>query len=65
MCLDQLVLFQDQFIFHYRYVAIYLPMYYKTINTYKNAYMAIACSFVGGVILHIVLFFDHEVSTSL
>jgi hypothetical protein len=40
-------------------------MYYKTINTYKNAYMAIACSFVGGVLIHIALFFDHDVSIFL
>ena len=46
---------------NFRYVAIYLPMYYKTINTYKNAYMAIAGSFIGGVLVHIALFFDHEV----
>jgi hypothetical protein len=45
-------------------VAIYLPMYYKTINTYKNAYTAIVFSFIGGVLIHIALFFDHAVSLS-
>jgi hypothetical protein len=41
-----------------RYISIYLPTYFQRIHTFKNAYVAIFCSFMGGVLLHVPLCFE-------
>lgn len=43
-----------------RYISIYMPTYFQRIHTFKNAYLAIACSFLGGVWLHVPLCFEAE-----
>jgi len=38
-----------------RYISIYHPTHFQRIHTFKNAYIAIAFSFAGGIMLHIPL----------
>ena len=44
-----------------RYISIYMPTYFQRIHTFKNAYVAIFFSFMGGFILHVPLSFEYEV----
>jgi hypothetical protein len=44
-----------------RYISIYRPTQFQRIHTFRNAYLAIAFSFVGGVVLHVPLAFEHYV----
>lgn len=44
-----------------RYISIYMPTYFQRIHTFKNAYVAIFFSFLGGVILHVPLSFENVV----
>ncbi len=44
-----------------RYISIYKPTHFQRIHTYQNAYIAICCSFVGGMLLHIPLAFETKV----
>lgn len=44
-----------------RYISIYKPTHFQRIHTFKNAYLAIFFSFLGGVVLHIPLAFEHKV----
>lgn len=44
-----------------RYISIYMPTYFQRIHTFKNAYVAIFFSFMGGVILHVPLCFENVV----
>ena len=46
-----------------RYISIYMPTYFQRIHTFKNAYVAILGSFLGGLILHIPLCFEYTVTT--
>ena len=44
-----------------RYISIYMPTYFQRIHTFKNAYVAIFFSFLGGVMLHVPLSFESMV----
>ena len=44
-----------------RYISIYMPTYFQRIHTFKNAYVAIFFSFLGGVLLHVPLSFENGV----
>ena len=44
-----------------RYISIYHPTHFQRIHTFKNAYIAIAASFAGGVLLHIPLTFYQKI----
>uniref|UniRef100_A0A0K2VEW3 G-protein coupled receptors family 1 profile domain-containing protein n=1 Tax=Lepeophtheirus salmonis TaxID=72036 RepID=A0A0K2VEW3_LEPSM len=44
-----------------RYISIYKPTHFQRIHTYKNARIAITCSFLGGTLLHIPLCFEKQV----
>ena len=46
-----------------RYISIYMPTYFQRIHTFKNAYVAIFFSFLGGVMLHVPLSFEYMVET--
>ena len=46
-----------------RYISIYMPTYFQRIHTFKNAYVAIFFSFLGGVLLHVPLSFEEVVVT--
>ena len=46
-----------------RYISIYMPTYFQRIHTFKNAYVAIFFSFLGGVVLHVPLSFEEVVVT--
>ena len=46
-----------------RYISIYMPTYFQRIHTFKNAYVAIFFSFLGGVLLHVPLSFESVVAT--
>lgn len=45
-----------------RYISIYKPTHFQRFHTFKNAYIAIFFSFVGGGVLHIPLGFAYVVS---
>ena len=44
-----------------RYISIYMPTYFQRIHTFKNAYVAIFFSFMGGFVLHVPLAFENQV----
>ncbi len=44
-----------------RYISIYKPTQFQRIHTFKNAYIAIFFSFVGGALLHVPLAFETDV----
>ena len=44
-----------------RYISIYMPTYFQRIHTFKNAYVAIFFSFLGGVLLHVPLSLEYDV----
>ena len=44
-----------------RYISIYKPTQFQRIHTFKNAYIAIFFSFLGGALLHVPLAFETEV----
>ena len=44
-----------------RYISIYKPTHFQRIHTFKNAYLAIAASFLFGGLLHVPLAFQDEV----
>ncbi len=37
-----------------RYISIYMPTYFQRIHTFKNAYVAIFCSFLGTIVQYTV-----------
>ena len=47
-----------------RYISIYKPTHFQRIHTFKNAYLAIAASFLFGAVLHIPLAFQDYVHES-
>jgi hypothetical protein len=47
-----------------RYISIYKPTHFQRIHTFKNAYLAIAASFLFGAVLHIPLAFQDYVYES-
>ena len=44
-----------------RYISIYKPTHFQRIHTFKNAYLAIAASFLFGSLLHVPLAFQNNV----
>ena len=44
-----------------RYISIYKPTHFQRIHTFKNAYLAIASSFIFGSVLHVPLAFQDYV----
>ena len=44
-----------------RYISIYKPTHFQRIHTFKNAYIAILFSFIGGCVLHVPLAFSNYV----
>ena len=44
-----------------RYISIYKPTHFQRIHTFKNAYLAIAASFLFGSVLHVPLAFQDYV----
>ena len=46
----------------FRYISIYKPTQFQRIHTFKNAYIAILFSFLGGALLHIPLAFETNVT---
>ena len=47
-----------------RYISIYKPTHFQRIHTFKNAYLAIAASFLFGALLHVPLAFQDYVYES-
>ena len=45
-----------------RYISIYKPTHFQRIHTFKNASIHISLSFLAGILLHIPLCFQNEVS---
>ena len=45
-----------------RYISIYKPTQFQRFHTFRNAYIAIFLSFLGGMFLHIPLAFEYSVA---